>query len=148
MALERVVYPRVCKEFYGYGEQESSFLGNNWEYPSSCNYSMMQNQVKGDCNIVEESNNNQLILEGSSANSNSSRCCTKKRKRTCNNKNQRMIHIVVERNRRKQMNEYLTLLRSLMPSSYFQKVCYSITIFNKVFFCFLNKIASIFKLTK
>ncbi|XP_055821076.1 transcription factor bHLH96-like [Solanum dulcamara] len=127
MALETVVCPQeqyngyVCKEFYGYGEQESSFLGNNWEYPSSCNYSTMQNQVIGDCNIVGESNNNQLILEGSSANSNSSRCSTRKRKRTCNNKNQRMIHIAVERNRRKQMNEYLNLLRSLMPSSYVQK---------------------------
>ncbi|KAM0900534.1 hypothetical protein ACQ4PT_020579 [Festuca glaucescens] len=32
--------------------------------------------------------------------------------------NQRMTHIAVERNRRKQMNEYLAALRSLMPPSY------------------------------
>ncbi|KAG5573350.1 hypothetical protein H5410_063116 [Solanum commersonii] len=129
MALETVVYPQeqyngyVSKEFYGYEEQESSIiLDNNWKYTSSCNYSMMQNQVKlGDCNIVEENSNNMLFLEGSSANSNSLRCCTKKRKRTCNNKDQRMIHIAVERNRRKQMNDYLTILRSLMPSSYVQR---------------------------
>ncbi|XP_030955944.1 transcription factor bHLH96-like [Quercus lobata] len=35
--------------------------------------------------------------------------------------NQRMTHIAVERNRRKQMNEYLSVLRSLMPPSYVQR---------------------------
>ncbi|KAK6773182.1 hypothetical protein RDI58_028420 [Solanum bulbocastanum] len=122
MALETVVYPQkqyngyVCKEFYSYEEQESSILDHNLEYSSSCNYSMMQNQVKlGDCNIVEENSNNML------SNSNSLRCCKKKRKRTCNNKDQRMIHIAMERNQRKQMNDYLTILRSLMPSSYVQR---------------------------
>ncbi|KAK1435462.1 hypothetical protein QVD17_01225 [Tagetes erecta] len=35
--------------------------------------------------------------------------------------NQRMTHITVERNRRKQMNEYLAVIRSLMPSSYVQR---------------------------
>ena len=36
--------------------------------------------------------------------------------------NQRMTHIAVERNRRKQMNDYLAVLRSLMPPSYAQRV--------------------------
>ncbi|KAI4367863.1 hypothetical protein MLD38_016486 [Melastoma candidum] len=36
--------------------------------------------------------------------------------------NQRMTHIAVERNRRKQMNEHLASLRSLMPESYCQRV--------------------------
>lgn len=36
--------------------------------------------------------------------------------------NQRMIHIVVERNRRKQMNDHLKLLRSMMPPTYVQRV--------------------------
>lgn len=36
--------------------------------------------------------------------------------------NQRMTHIAVERNRRKLMNEYLSMLRSMMPSSYTQRV--------------------------
>ncbi|OIW13556.1 hypothetical protein TanjilG_29297 [Lupinus angustifolius] len=36
--------------------------------------------------------------------------------------NQRMIHITAERNRRKQMNEYLSVLHSLMPESYVQRV--------------------------
>ncbi|KAJ4753288.1 Basic helix-loop-helix (BHLH) DNA-binding superfamily [Rhynchospora pubera] len=34
---------------------------------------------------------------------------------------QRMNHIAIERNRRKQMNEYLAVLRSLMPPSYVQR---------------------------
>ncbi|GLT91230.1 hypothetical protein SLE2022_091280 [Rubroshorea leprosula] len=34
---------------------------------------------------------------------------------------QRMTHIEVERNRRKQMNEHLAVLRSLMPESYVQR---------------------------
>ncbi|KAM0821143.1 hypothetical protein ACQ4PT_049462 [Festuca glaucescens] len=34
---------------------------------------------------------------------------------------QRMTHIAVERNRRKQMNEYLAVLRSTMPASYVQR---------------------------
>lgn len=53
----------------------------------------------------------------------------RKRRRTKSSKNkeeienQRMTHIAVERNRRKQMNEYLAVLRSLMPPSYVQRVC-------------------------
>lgn len=35
---------------------------------------------------------------------------------------QRISHITVERNRRKQMNEHLTVLRSLMPSFYVKRV--------------------------
>ncbi|KAL9393502.1 hypothetical protein Peur_012787 [Populus x canadensis] len=34
---------------------------------------------------------------------------------------QRMTHIKVERNRRKQMNDYLTVIRSMMPPSYVQR---------------------------
>ncbi|CAN8312939.1 unnamed protein product [Cochlearia groenlandica] len=49
----------------------------------------------------------------------------RRRMRNCKNKeeieSQRMTHIAVERNRRKQMNEYLAVLRSLMPSSYAQR---------------------------
>jgi hypothetical protein len=36
--------------------------------------------------------------------------------------NQRRNHIAVERNRRRQMNEYLAVLRSVMPPSYAQRV--------------------------
>lgn len=51
----------------------------------------------------------------------------RKRTRPVKNKedveNQRMTHIAVERNRRRQMNDHLSVLRSLMPSSYIQRVC-------------------------
>ncbi|KAK0581972.1 hypothetical protein LWI29_020028 [Acer saccharum] len=51
----------------------------------------------------------------------------RKRKRTKPTKNkeevesQRMTHIAVERNRRRQMNDHLNTLRSLMPPSYVQR---------------------------
>lgn len=49
----------------------------------------------------------------------------KKRPRTTKTseevESQRMTHIAVERNRRKQMNEHLRVLRSLMPGSYVQR---------------------------
>ncbi|XP_044498532.1 transcription factor bHLH96-like [Mangifera indica] len=54
-------------------------------------------------------------------------CTRPKRRRSKSRKNkeeienQRMTHIAVERNRRKQMNEYLSILRSLMPESYVQR---------------------------
>ncbi|XP_011100183.2 LOW QUALITY PROTEIN: transcription factor bHLH96-like [Sesamum indicum] len=53
--------------------------------------------------------------------------CCRKRRRTKSLKNQeemenqRMTHIAVERNRRRQMNDYLAVLRSLMPPSYSQR---------------------------
>ena len=52
----------------------------------------------------------------------------RRRAKVCKNKEeaetQRMTHIVVERNRRKQMNEHLAVLRSLMPESYVQRVSF------------------------
>lgn len=50
----------------------------------------------------------------------------RRRPKICKNKEeaetQRITHIAVERNRRKQMNEHLAVLRSLMPESYVQRV--------------------------
>ncbi|XP_031097495.1 transcription factor bHLH71-like [Ipomoea triloba] len=49
----------------------------------------------------------------------------RRRPKICKNKEeaetQRITHIAVERNRRKQMNEHLAVLRSLMPESYVQR---------------------------
>eukprot|EP00252_Welwitschia_mirabilis_P014732 TRINITY_DN325_c0_g1_i4.p1 TRINITY_DN325_c0_g1~~TRINITY_DN325_c0_g1_i4.p1 ORF type:complete len:450 (+),score=40.29 TRINITY_DN325_c0_g1_i4:425-1774(+) len=49
----------------------------------------------------------------------------RKRSKACKNsqevESQRMTHIAVERNRRKQMNEHLAVLRTLMPGSYIQR---------------------------
>lgn len=50
----------------------------------------------------------------------------RRKARVCKNKEeaetQRITHITVERNRRKQMNEHLAVLRSLMPETYVQRV--------------------------
>ncbi|KAL3349547.1 hypothetical protein AABB24_022583 [Solanum stoloniferum] len=46
---------------------------------------------------------------------------TKTKKNDEEIENQRITHIAVERNRRKQMNEYLSVLRTLMPESYVQR---------------------------
>jgi len=52
----------------------------------------------------------------------------RRRQRTVKNaedaESQRMTHIAVERNRRRQMNEYLAVLRSFMPESYVHRVRY------------------------
>lgn len=65
---------------------------------------------------------------------NQSENCSKRRKRKrtrpMKNKeeveNQRMTHIAVERNRRRQMNDHLNVLKTLMPSSYIQRVNHKI----------------------
>ncbi|GJM86491.1 hypothetical protein PR202_ga02355 [Eleusine coracana subsp. coracana] len=49
----------------------------------------------------------------------------RRRVRSCKSReeaeSQRMTHIAVERNRRRQMNEYLAVLRALMPEAYVQR---------------------------
>lgn len=50
--------------------------------------------------------------------------------------NQRMTHIAVERNRRRQMNEHLSALRSLMPPSYIQRVQTTSFLFRLLIFLF------------
>lgn len=73
----------------------------------------------------------------------------KKRKRTRPTKNkeevenQRMTHIAVERNRRRQMNDHLNSLRSLMPPSYVQRVITNIKISNLPFRVFVLRIQSL-----
>jgi len=50
----------------------------------------------------------------------------RRKPRVCKNEeeaeNQRMTHIAVERNRRRQMNQHLSVLRSLMPQPFAHKV--------------------------
>ncbi|KAL9995298.1 putative transcription factor bHLH family [Helianthus debilis subsp. tardiflorus] len=50
----------------------------------------------------------------------------RKKPRVCKTKEdaeaQRVTHIAVERNRRKQMNHHLAILKSLLPESYIQRV--------------------------
>lgn len=95
----------------------------NWE--TSCS-SMVHNLEELDVNNYSSPENNcttKVVVSEQGANVGKRK---RRRTKTCKNKeeveNQRMTHIAVERNRRKQMNEYLAVLRSLMPPSYVQRV--------------------------
>lgn len=77
---------------------------------------------------ISENNSAQLRFLGEDLQKNPRPEAKNKRKRPRTIKtseeveSQRMTHIAVERNRRKQMNEHLRVLRSLMPGSYVQRV--------------------------
>lgn len=114
-------------------------LNGNWDSSSS---SMVQNFKEWDVNSSPEACTPDGFLGGSfpaaAATTPGPGRRKRRRAKSCKNKeeveNQRMTHIAVERNRRKQMNEYLAMLRSLMPPSYVQRVCLSLslsTIFQK-----------------
>ncbi|XP_021636403.2 transcription factor bHLH94 [Hevea brasiliensis] len=140
MALETVVFQQDlfgfgCRDIYtslgGAGEDEeaynetlSGFNSNHWD---SSPFSMGPNNVKdSDTNSSFQENcaGDGFFTGGFSAAGTSGR---RKRKRSISVKNQkevehqRMTHINVERNRRKQMNDYLAVLRSMMPASYVQR---------------------------
>nr|XP_010926342.1 transcription factor bHLH94 [Elaeis guineensis] len=149
MALEAVVFPQdtfgyyTCKEWYamgggawgydfaGVGEEEEEEKGEVLECESggkgggswdpTCS-SLVQNLKEWDANPSLQKACEGTALEGEAA-----AAGRRKRRRAKSVKNkeevesQRMIHIAVERNRRKQMNEYLAVLRSLMPPSYVQR---------------------------
>ncbi|CAL8106094.1 unnamed protein product [Prunus armeniaca] len=134
MALEAVVYPKEypfgfgCKDFYSFNGG-----GASW----GCDFISQEGQN----NHIEQHNGIPIPHLRPAQLTNLSRQDTSlpwkqhhhhhqqqrqtgaKRRRTRSSKNkeeienQRMTHIVVERNRRKQMNEYLAVLRSLMPQS-------------------------------
>lgn len=155
----------ACKEFYSLGcdyfiPQENKDITGNissnnleqslhgiWE--SSSSSIVMQNVQEWDPNSSPEAaySGGQLLREGSPVVEASPVVTTttgrRKRRRSRSSKNkeemesQRMTHIAVERNRRKQMNEYLAVIRSLMPSSYVQRVRNSILRLYSLLFNFL-----------
>ncbi|XP_054807526.1 transcription factor FAMA [Prosopis cineraria] len=75
--------------------------------------------------MMEKNNNSNPTSTVQENNNNHNNKSKKKRPRTIKTseevESQRMTHIAVERNRRKQMNEHLRVLRSLMPGSYVQR---------------------------
>ncbi|KAH7654610.1 Myc-type basic helix-loop-helix (bHLH) domain-containing protein [Dioscorea alata] len=121
MALETVVFPQelfghhACKELVSIDGGEW-MMDENWEL--SCTSMVVQNfeeewEIKSSSTTLDP-------CKTAIANK-------RKRRESKSLKNkeeiesQRMIHIATERNRRKLMNEYLAVLRSLMPASYSQK---------------------------
>lgn len=142
MALETVVYPQdtfsyVCRDFCSYSgawpaydyafqlEQEKTFLGDDQKLPANWDAS------PDECSINQPLPGGPLyppVEVEPTPPPPPPTTGRRKRRRTRSTKNkeeienQRMTHIAVERNRRKQMNDYLAVLRSLMPSSYVQRV--------------------------
>nr|KYP71251.1 Transcription factor bHLH96 [Cajanus cajan] len=122
---------------WGYGdfnlEQQDqacvSFLENQTEnYPYGDQWNMLPHITASNppssetSNTHNNNNNNSNNLDSSTSTpARPKRRRTKSRKNKEEIENQRMTHIAVERNRRKQMNEYLSVLRSLMPESYVQR---------------------------
>ncbi|KAH0451701.1 hypothetical protein IEQ34_019000 [Dendrobium chrysotoxum] len=130
MALEAVVFPKdpftysSCKEF--------SFLSNseldrwNFEFEFALQENSMWSVLPPSSELVAavDTFNEQNPAAAPAVGGGISK---KKRRRLkrCKNKeeaeSQRMTHIAVERNRRRQMNDYLSVLRSIMPASYVHK---------------------------
>ncbi|CAI9116222.1 OLC1v1017317C1 [Oldenlandia corymbosa var. corymbosa] len=111
---------------------EQCCVNGNWDYFSSSSspQGVMQNvnkeywDAKSSPELHAGVDQSTAVMEESSAVPASGK---RKRQRTRASKNkeelenQRMTHIAVERNRRKQMNDYLAVIRSLMPPSYVQR---------------------------
>lgn len=127
-------YRDICTSLGGAGEEEevsfnetmSGFNSNHWD---SSPFSMGPNNVI-DWDTNSSSQENCARDDGFLAGGFSPAGTVGRRKRQRNRsvknqkevEHQRMTHITVERNRRKQMNDYLAVLRSMMPPSYVQRV--------------------------
>lgn len=144
MALEAVVFPQTqdpfgygIKDFYNFNfnnvvakeqdqqqeQEQRSFCFADWNNSSATFSPQHLNEVQE--TTTDPSSNNTQNLDTSTSMDTVVRP-KRRRARSRKNKeeieNQRMTHIAVERNRRKLMNEYLSVLRSLMPDSYIQRV--------------------------
>lgn len=139
MALESVVFQQTDPFSYGPSiydvgfQQEKEKVCCTWGSPSSSSSSsLMVHQPLKEWDSNSSSPDNGFGATGGFSTTEpppaGATPCRRKRRRTKTVKNreeienQRMIHIAVERNRRRQMNDYLAVLRSMMPTSYVQRV--------------------------
>lgn len=151
MALETVVFPQQDPFTYSYKDNYFNSLNNDYDHLHA---EEQENVLLGIINNEQQNLHANWDHQWEYSHSSSPEICTvdqtitappsstmeeatvtascrRKRRRikSAKNKeeieNQRMTHITVERNRRKQMNEYLNVLRSLMPSSYVQRVSFN-----------------------
>ncbi|KAL5209838.1 hypothetical protein ABZP36_005461 [Zizania latifolia] len=141
MALEAVVFPQG---HFGYGCRDSPAYELPWSdvltgggggFGEFCGADDWEQQLQlGSVDEWEVASKDQsdASTEGNTAAAAAERPAPvaagrrkRRRKKVLKNKeeieSQRMTHIAVERNRRRQMNEYLAVLRSLMPPSYAQR---------------------------
>lgn len=141
MALEAVVYPQ---DPFGYGgkdlhtllgfldsegaatglnvntREQSSPTGDPYSTPEACTAGDQAPQLRGFSSMESPA----LVVGESTTNNRRKRQRTRSNRNKEELENQRMTHITLERNRRKQMNDYLAVLRSLMPPSYVQRVSF------------------------
>jgi hypothetical protein len=132
--LDAVVYPHQPQGHFGYGRSRDESYGLlPWSTQDVTGFGEWDPFVLATLvqNNAEEWGGSKASPEHDDAAPSPSPATTpKKRKRrrakVVKNEDeiesQRMTHIAVERNRRRQMNEYLAVLRSLMPPSYAQRV--------------------------
>ncbi|XP_055816612.1 transcription factor bHLH96-like [Solanum dulcamara] len=128
MALETVVFQ---PDPFNYSLKDCNFYNlenfhdyGNFGYEGYNNWDSSNSSVPQSCN--NNNNNNSSPVKYFPAESTVISGRRKRRRTKCAKneeqiQNQRMTHIAVERNRRRQMNDYLAVLRSLMPPSYAQR---------------------------
>jgi hypothetical protein len=143
MALEAVVFHQAGGHF-GYGRVDSpyellpwcdppdlgfGFAGDCWGHEGLLAASIERPDHQVDeWETASAAKQDQHSSEASTESNKGSVAGRRKRRRTKvaqkkeEIETQRMTHIAVERNRRRQMNEYLAVLRSLMPPSYAHRV--------------------------
>ncbi|KAJ0877697.1 putative transcription factor bHLH family [Helianthus annuus] len=145
MALETIIYPhgQIGNFGYDYMLQEDHIFGGLLEATNNINHQQISDAYWGDYSSSssvmhvndpwdpksspEECTGGDMKMESPTEAEPTTAVGRRKRRRTKSGKNkeelenQRMTHIKVERNRRKQMNEYLAVIRSLMPSCYVQR---------------------------
>ncbi|KAJ9567739.1 hypothetical protein OSB04_003705 [Centaurea solstitialis] len=144
MALETIIYPQgqIGNFGYDYVLQEDHIFGGflegtniiNHPQDSPCVHAYWGDPKSSpeDCTRGEKCVDGNMMVESPTAVAVPAVTAAavvgrRKRRRTKSGKNkeelenQRMTHITVERNRRKMMNEYLAVIRSMMPSPYAQR---------------------------
>ncbi|RCV43080.1 hypothetical protein SETIT_9G267300v2 [Setaria italica] len=132
--LDAVVYPQPQGQF-GYGHRDASY-GLPWSTSDATGFgewdpfllaTLVQNAEEWGEEVGSKASPEHDAAPSSAAGPSPATTPKRKRRRAKVIKNeeeiesQRMTHIAVERNRRRQMNEYLAVLRSLMPPSYAQR---------------------------
>lgn len=136
---------------YGFSLMESSLSYEILNYfqnaavSSSNDVSSQQNSLSSpsysatlSCSIAEQQSHSTVKLSSMRARGDESSVTPsrKRRRRTRSEKKiedkekQRMNHIAVERNRRRQMNHFLSILKSMMPLSFSQHVSFVLSSFD------------------
>ncbi|KAD4386170.1 hypothetical protein E3N88_26339 [Mikania micrantha] len=137
MALDTVIYPQIQIGSFGYDynynllQEDQIFSGlletTNHHNLESASVHGYWDQWDPKSSPEECTGGSEMKIESPTTAVATTGAERRKRRRVKNGKNkeelenQRMTHITVERNRRKQMNEYLAVIRSLMPASYVQR---------------------------